>query len=57
MAHLLTKMLPIIMKLFLSEKLTDKIECFLEIGQILQAEEMVTQTLEKLRLTSKYSQV
>jgi hypothetical protein len=53
--ELVTKMLPSLIKLFLSETITDKIVCFFEIGEILKAENLVTHTLQKLNITSMFS--
>ena len=52
LTSLLMQLLPIIMKIFLSNSITDKIECFLEIGKILNASDLVEQTLNNLGTSS-----
>lgn len=50
--ELLIKLLPTLIKLFMAQTVTDKIECFLEIGQCLQAETLVSKALSNLGITS-----
>ena len=51
MLNLIVQMIPIIMKL-MSSQITDKIECFLKLGKLLQADSVVMKSLEDLGLTS-----
>lgn len=50
--EIIVKLLPLLIKLLLSNNTTDKIECFIEIGVILQAENTITEALANLGTTS-----
>ena len=50
--NILKLILPFIMRLFLSENITDKIECFVEIGKLLNLEEIVDSMLQSLIMSS-----
>lgn len=50
--QLLLQLIPIIMKLFISDAITDKVECFKKIGLILQAEDLIANTLKSMNITS-----
>ena len=45
-------LLPFIMRLFLSQSITDKIECFMEIGKLWNFEMVVDSMLQSLNMTS-----
>ena len=45
--QLFKQILPLIMKLFLMEKITDKIECLMEIEKILQMDQLVLQSIQQ----------
>lgn len=49
---IIIKLLPLLIKLILSNKTTDKIECFIEMGTVLQAENIITEALANLGTTS-----
>ena len=49
---LIVSLLPILIKLFLSSNTSDKIECFVQIGQLLQAETVVSSILAQTNLGS-----
>jgi len=51
-AEIVTPLIPIMIKLLLSETITDKIECILEVGTILKSEGLVSRTLDSLGLSS-----
>ena len=44
--------LPFIMRLFLSQSIADKIECFMEIGKLWNLETVVDSMLQSLNMTS-----
>ena len=50
------KLLPLIIKIIFSNTMSDKIESIINIGQILQADNLVSSTLASLNLTSALSQ-
>lgn len=50
--QVLRKLLPVIMRLLLCSSMTEKVECFVELGMILAAETIVGDTLQKLGLSS-----
>jgi len=50
--RLATKLIPILIKLFLNTNITNRIECFLELGSLLKSEKIVSETLEDLGLSS-----
>jgi len=49
---LAAKILPLVIKLFLSKDITSKIECFIELGTLLKSDTVVSDALENLGLTS-----
>ena len=49
---ILKLILPFIMRLFLSKNITDKIECFVKIGKVLNLEEIVDSMLQSLYMSS-----
>ena len=50
--QLIIKALPILIKLFLSNETTTRIECFLALGSLLQVEKTVSDTLISLGISS-----
>lgn len=53
--QLLVKLIPLLIKLFISNNITDKIECFHEIGSIFEMGSIVAEMLSKMGLTSQSS--
>ena len=45
-------LLPFIMRLFLSQSITDKIECFVEMGKLWKVEAVVDSMLQSLNMSS-----
>jgi hypothetical protein len=54
--ELFISLLPIIIKLFITSNITEKIECFIEIGNVLKVDGLVSSILDNLALTSLSSQ-
>lgn len=52
MQEIMPKLLPLLIKLFLSSSLTDKIESLTEIGQIFKLDDIVTSTIGSLHLST-----
>ncbi|XP_018015321.1 uncharacterized protein LOC108672199 [Hyalella azteca] len=50
--QIITKLVPIIIRLFFSTQITDKAKCFLEIGHLLHADSTVVDSLAQFGLTS-----
>lgn len=55
-AELLPKILPLLIKLIFANSIPDKVECLIQIGQILQLDSIVTAALSSLQLSSSSSQ-
>ena len=54
--ELLSSLIPILVKLFLAKGITEKIECFIEIGSVFQLEDEINDMLSKIGLSSVNSQ-
>ena len=50
--EVLVNLLPIVVQFFLCNQLTDKVECFLKVGRILKADDVVAKALIEIELSS-----
>lgn len=55
--HVIRQLLPIVMRLLLCSTMTEKVECFVEIGTVLAADSIVGDTLRKMGLSSLSSSI